>query len=265
MSITFKPKDIIHRVTVKFVESFLPTAKKKYHAKVVFQPRLDIHGIASKAEIYNVGIDPKVIEDGLSAGLELIRYLVADGYVIDTPLFNLHLRIPGEYDGSETHITPGLYPRVSATFDGPFRQYIREHVQLNFDGVDDTNGYIGEAEDLTTGDVNQTVTIGGVLTIRGYGLKIESDEEHSGEVGIFFEPVSGLGTRVAAKLLIVNEPRTLTILTDSRLTVNRSYVIVIDTQSSARSSNHLLKNVREIRSEFEVTAVPGPTSGPTQE
>jgi hypothetical protein len=265
MSFTFTTKDIIHRITVKFVESFLPTAKKKYHAKVVLQPRLDIHGIASKAGIYSIGVDPKVIEDGLTAGLELIRYLVSDGYVIDTPLFNLYLRIPGEYDGSETHLPPDTYPRISATFDKSFRQYIRDHVHVNFDGVDDTNGYIGETKDMTTGDISQTVTIGGVLIIRGYGLKVEADDEHASNVGVYFEPVSGIGKRVAAKVLIVNEPRTLTILADDSLVAHTAYTIAIYTQASAKTRSRLLKDVREVRSEFQVTAISKPLPVGNQE
>ncbi|MDR2053634.1 MAG: hypothetical protein LBP80_09485 [Treponema sp.] len=73
----------------KFVHAFLPDAKKPYNLKAVFQPELDIHGIASKAEVYNIEADPRVIEEGFTAACELIYYLAADGYKIKTPVFNL--------------------------------------------------------------------------------------------------------------------------------------------------------------------------------
>ncbi|MDR1149954.1 MAG: hypothetical protein LBK66_15135 [Spirochaetaceae bacterium] len=98
MSINFKVKDIIHKVLGKFVHAWLPNAKKPYNLRAVFQPELDIHGIASKAEVYNIETDPKVIEEGFAAACELIYYLAADGYKIKTPLFNTWLRLPGEYE-----------------------------------------------------------------------------------------------------------------------------------------------------------------------
>jgi hypothetical protein len=50
---------------VKFVRAFLSDAKKKFSLKAVRQPELDIYGIASKADVYNTGTSPKVIEEGL--------------------------------------------------------------------------------------------------------------------------------------------------------------------------------------------------------
>jgi hypothetical protein len=66
MPIGFKVKDIIHKVLGKFVHAWLPTAKKPYNPRAVFQPELDVHGVASKAEVYNIETDPKVIEEGFN-------------------------------------------------------------------------------------------------------------------------------------------------------------------------------------------------------
>jgi hypothetical protein len=46
----------------------------------------------------------------MAAGMELIHYLVADGFKIKTPLFSVKMRIPGEYDGSETRLPHGVHP-----------------------------------------------------------------------------------------------------------------------------------------------------------
>ena len=62
MSIEFIVKDVIHSITAKFVHAFLPEAKKPYNLRAVHQPVLDIHGIASKADVYNLQVSPKVIE-----------------------------------------------------------------------------------------------------------------------------------------------------------------------------------------------------------
>jgi hypothetical protein len=91
----------MHKIAVKFTHAFLPEAKKPYYLKAVHQPELDVHGIASKAGVYNIETSPKVIEEGLNAGMELIYYLAADGYKIKTPLFNLKIRVPGEAPKSQ--------------------------------------------------------------------------------------------------------------------------------------------------------------------
>ena len=99
MAIEFKVKDVIHNIIAKFVHTFLPDAKKPYNLRAMYQPELDVHGVASKADVYNLSVSPKTIEEGTNAFMELVYYLVADGYIIKTPLFNLRMRIPGEYDG----------------------------------------------------------------------------------------------------------------------------------------------------------------------
>ena len=108
----FDSEDIIHKISAKFVHAYLPDSKKPYYLKSVHQPDLDIHALAGKAEVYNINTDPKIIEEGFQAAMRLMRYLIADGYRIKTPLFTLRTRFPGEYDGTETHLTGEHHPEV---------------------------------------------------------------------------------------------------------------------------------------------------------
>jgi hypothetical protein len=145
MALDFTVKDVIHKITAKFAPAYLPEAKKPFNLRAVHQPELDIHAIASKADVYNIETDPKEIEDGFTAACELIYYLAADGYKIKTPLFNLRIRLPGEYDGAETSLAKGLHPEVRMQSAAPFRQYIRDRVEVQFDGIDQAEGLIAEA------------------------------------------------------------------------------------------------------------------------
>jgi hypothetical protein len=252
MALDFTVKDIIHKVTAKFVNAYLPEAKKPYNLRAVHQPELDIHGIASKAEVYNIETEPKVIEDGFTAACELMYYLIADGYKIKTPLFNLRIRLPGEYEGAETSLNEGLYPEVRMQSAAPFRKYIRDRVKIQFDGVDQAEGLIAEALDEHTGQLDEVMTVGNLLTIRGYGLKIEGDEEHKDEVGLWFD--DGQNPPIKAEILAVNEPRTLKTIVPATLGLGGEYTLKVVTQSSAKRGAALLKTVRDVRSDFKLTA-----------
>jgi hypothetical protein len=251
MALDFTVRDVIHKVTAKFTHAFLPEAKKPYNLRAVFQPDLDIHGVASKAEVYNIETDPKVIEEGFTAACELIYYLAADGYKIKTPLFNLRIRLPGEYEGAETSLNEGLYPEVRMQSAAPFRQYIRDRVAVQFDGIDQAEGLIAEAVDEHTGQVDEVMTIGNLLDIRGYGLKIEGDADHQDEVGLFFD--DGQKAPVKAEIIAVNAPRTLKVIVPAALEVGGEYALKVVTQSSAKHGAALLKTVREVRSDFKLT------------
>lgn len=252
MALDFNLKDIIHKITVKFTPAFLPDAKKPYNLKAVHQPELDIHGVASKAEVYNIATSPKVIEEGLNAGLELMYYLAADGYKIKTPLFKLRIRVPGEYDGSETRLPEGVFPEARLQVSMDFRSYLRDKVGLEFDGIEASEGFIAQVLDNATGLIDESLTIGNLLTIRGFGLKLENDAAHQDEVGLFF--VDASGGKVKAAIVAVNEPRMLKVIVPAGLSAGTDYHLLIVTQSSAKNGSTLLKSPREVRSEFKLTA-----------
>lgn len=252
MALDFTVKDVMHRITVKFVQAFLPEAKKKYHLKAVFQPELDIHGIASKAAVYNIQTSPKVIEEGLNAGMELMHYLAGDGFKLKTPIFNFRVRLPGDYDGTETRLNDGCYPEASLTVNVGFQNYLKEHVTLDFDGIDSADGFIGALTDEATGITDQVVTRDNILAVLGYGLKVEGDEAHRAEIGVYFEAADG--TRVKAKAVAVNEPRAVKVIASPTLVTGAGYHLVIVTQSSAKNGSTVLKNLREVKSEYLLTA-----------
>jgi hypothetical protein len=254
MAIDFTVKDVRHKLTAKFVPTYLPDAagssgtRKPYNLRAVLQQELDIHGIASKAEVYNIETDPKVIEEGLTAACELIYYLAADGYKLKTPLFNLKIRLPGEYEGAETALAEGQYPEVRMQSAAPFRQYIRDRVQVQFDGIDRAEGLIAEAVDARTGRTDEVMTPGNLLTVLGYGLKIDGDGDHKDEVGLWFD--DGQHPPVRAELIAVNEPKTLKVVVPAGLAVGGEYTLKVVTQSSLKHGGKARKTVREVRSDF---------------
>ena len=226
--------------------------KKPYHLRAVGQPELDIHGIASKAAVYHIPISPIVIEQGFTAAIELMYYLVASGYSIKTPLFSLRMRIPGEYSGMETTLPEGVHPVPRLQISKQFRNYLKNKVKLEIDGFDHSNGLIIEALDEATGLINQGLTPGNFLTIQGYGLKMDSDTEHKLQTGAFFKPESG--ELIKAPLIAINEPKRIKLIVPNELKPGIPYRIFIETMSSSKGSGALTKKIRDICSDFSLVA-----------
>jgi hypothetical protein len=254
MPLDFKSKDVMHRIITKFYPAFLPNAKKKYVMRAVYQPELDINGIASKAEMYNITTSPKVIEEGMIAGMQLITYLAADGYKIKTPIFTLKVTTPGEYDGTETHLPPGITPEGRLTLSPELRKYLGENVTIQIDGVEENNGMIAEIINNVTGEIDATINSGALFSVRGTGLKIEYDEFHTDETGLFLEDVNtAIRTKIDMVNIAVNEPREIRAIAPQYIGVGLSFYIVVCTQASVKSNGRPLKKVREMKSDFAVT------------
>ena len=265
MAILFNAKDVMHYITAKFFPTFLPTAKKPYNLRAVHQPRLDIHGIASKAEAYGIPASPILIEEGLTLGLELIYYLAADGYQIDTPVFQLKVGFPGEYDGHETKLPDDLQPHGSITLSARLREYLHKNVTPQIEGIAQNEGYIASFYDKNSDTTDTYITPGRLYIVHGIGLKIAADAEHASDVGLYYENAE-TGQRIHEEMrdIAQNEPSVLSAQAPSGLIPGASYYIVIRTQSSVIHGSNLLKNVREVKSDFTVM-VPANTQGKTPE
>jgi hypothetical protein len=134
------------------------------------------------------------------------------------------------------------------------REYLKENVQLQFDGIERNEGYIGNILDKTSGETDTVITPGGIFILHGTGMKILSDAEHVDDVGLFYELVDD-GSRVAELMTNIaqNSPRTVSALCGQSLISGGEYRIVIRTQAAVSGGVKSLKNVREIKSEFTVT------------
>ncbi|MDR2563853.1 MAG: DUF4469 domain-containing protein [Prevotellaceae bacterium] len=248
MPLDFNVTDVAHKIIAKFVQAWLPGAKKQYNAKAVLQPELDIHGVASKASLYNISTSPKVIEEGFLAAEKLIMYLIADNYRIKSNLFRISIRIPGEYDGTETFLPEGIYPEVKLSVSEQLRKYVSDNAEVVFDGVEESDGFIGQVVDEATGSIDNYISPCNIVAVRGYGLKLESDAQHASLNGVFLLDSEGVERPV--KAIAVNTPRLLKLLTPDSLPSGGEYTLLVRTQSSVKKGSKILKRVREVHSPF---------------
>jgi len=246
MSVINHYQDKMHKIAVKFVPAFLPEAKKPYNLKTVHQETLDVHGVAGKADAYDIGIDPKVIEDGLTEGLKLIGYLAADGWRVKTPLFNLRIRIPGEYDGNETALPEGVHPVVRLGSSNEYRAYVKDNVRVEFDGFYSKNGFIATFLDVEGNEVNTTCVPGHQFVLTGTDIMIVGDHP---SCGVSFVPVDNPSAAVPVTSLARNSRSQIIGICPSTGYLRNK--IVVKTQYMG-SPTKFLKTVKTIESSFVI-------------
>jgi hypothetical protein len=162
--------------------------------------------------------------------------------------------IPGEYDGAETNLPHGITPQGRLTLSHELQKYLAEHIEIQFDGIEKTNGMIAEIVNHVTGEIDLTVNAGAIFYVRGMGLKIEADDLHAAEAGLFLEDAdTGARTRIDAVNIALNEPRELRAIAPTTVVAGKQYYVVVSTQASAKNGAHLLKNMREMKSDFAIT------------
>jgi hypothetical protein len=257
MALDFKLKDVMHRIIAMFVPAYLPDAKKKYNLHAKYQPELDINGVASKAEMYNITISPKVIEEGAGAFMELAIYLAADGYKIKTPMFTLKAAFPGEYDGTETHLPADITPQARLNVAPELRKFFSDNVKPEIIGVEENTGIIAEVINRVTGETNLTVHPNSLFAIRGVGLKIAADADHLADTGIYFENAeTGVRVKVNPLDVDVNTTHALHAIAPSSTNIpaGQQFYVTVRTQTTVQHGSTLLKSVREMKSDFTVTS-----------
>jgi hypothetical protein len=253
VSIDFIEKHVKLDLPAKFVHTHLPDAKKPFNLKAAHPQELTIKEVATMAAEYNIETSPKTIEDGTNAFFALCCRLIPRGHTIKTILANFSLKIPGEYNGSETHLPEGVYPVVKAHVGAFLQEFVKDNVNVTIDGHSDLEGRIAEAYDEKTLTTNDVCTIDEILTITGNGMKIEWDEAHKDDAGLFL--IKDNTPDVKVTKVVVNEPRTLKIIVPTaKMEVGEAYRLKIVTQSSPSSSSNLLKDPRTIISDFTLTA-----------
>jgi hypothetical protein len=249
MSLVFDVNDKIHSIIVKCVPANLPEAKKPYNLKPVHQPVLDIHAVASKADVYNITTDPQVIEAGLNDGLRLMQYLAADGYRIKTSLFSLRIRVPGEYEGNETSLPDGVNPVVRMGPSAEYREYVKERVKIDFSGIEPPKGYISRFTDLDEGEANSIFVTGNLFEIKGKWILTAGPDP---SCGMFFVNVNDPSQEVRVTRFASNTRSLITGICPN--TTWQYSKIVIRTQYMG-STTKFLKTVRVIESNLVIERV----------
>ena len=200
-------EEILHRIKVYLYENFLTDNPNDYSAKVISERTLNIAEICRMA--VGRGGAPstaEAMEHNVLLFFKEMSYQLMDGYSVNTGYFTANAQVRGVFDSRNETFNPGKHSILFRFNQGDLLRKEIPNVKVQIMGVGESGIVISHVVDSKTGSVNDLITSGGTLKIKGGKLKIAGENP---QVGVSFEDEAGGSVRVDERDLIVNKPSEL--------------------------------------------------------
>ena len=243
-------KDILHKIRVKLYPNHL-TKVDGHKAEGHYIARTDNEATLSIADICTTSINRGGFTDKYEDYVEHVTqfmeeavYQLLDGYAVSFGYFSIHPNVGGTFDSDKEAHDHKKHP-VTFRFRALSKlRQLAEKINVEIEGIANTNGYILEFTDVITGAVNDTFTLMNEFIITGYRLKVAGDDP---SVGVFFRNTA---TNALTKAHSLAENTTSKLIGICPGVISGTYKIVIKTQYTGGGA--LLKEVRTIESDFSI-------------
>jgi hypothetical protein len=174
---------------------------------------------------------------------EVVGDLVEDGCAINTALFNIIPSISGIFNGLGDSYDASRHKTCANINPGVALRQAAGRIKTRKVQVADSTPYIVEVKDIVSGSVNENLTPGGVVQLRGSRLKFVPE---NGENGIFLLSESGGETKLT--VVAENKPARLMAMLPVDLAEGTFYLEVRTTYSQGnRQEGKQLKTGRFIK------------------
>lgn len=135
---------------------------------------------------------------------ETVAEALTEGCTVNLPLFNTSFSISGVFEGPLDSFDGSRHKLNINLTKGSLLREAERGVKL--EKTNPTGGAslpnVQEVKDSVSGALNERLTSGGVVELRGYHLKVEGDDP---AVGLWFVPEGG-GAELKAQVLVENKP-----------------------------------------------------------
>lgn len=167
---------------------------------------------------------------------EVILDLLADGAAVNTSLCNMSPSISGVFEGAADSFDPSRHKVNINIYANTATRDVAKKIKVEKVQVADPSPYIVEVKDVVSGTVNETLTPGGILELRGSRLKFVATNPTN---GLFLVPETGSEIRI--EVIAENKPARLMALLPAQLAAGTYYVEVRTTfsQGNAKESKQL--------------------------
>jgi len=238
-------KEVLHRIKVKLYPNYLLNVEGAYIARTISEATLSIEQIC--AALKNRGGFTGNYDDLIDYVRQYnaeVAYQLCNGFAVSNGYFSLHPNIGGSFNSEND-----TYDRKKHPISFHFRtlsklRRIMQYIEVEIEGLADSNGYIGEFMDFDENSSNTLYSPGDQFALYGYKIKITGNDP---AVGMYFVPVDDPSKAVKVTRMAENTASKITgIAPQTNFTRNR---IEVRTQFTGSGSS-TLKTPRVITSNF---------------
>ena len=223
---------VLNRIKVALYENFLTDDPNDLSAKVISERSLGIAEICRTA--VNRGkapTTPEAMQHNVEMFLKEMAFQLMNGFSVNTGYFTANAQVRGVFSHGREQFDPRKHSVLFRFNQGDILRKEIPKIAVQVVGKGESGIIISHVQDKKTGSVNDLITPGGALRIRGGKLKIAGANP---DVGVYFEGDDGKRHKVGERDFIVNNPSEL-IVEIPQLTPG-AYKLVISTQFSGSST-----------------------------
>jgi hypothetical protein len=217
-------------------ENLLTPAPNDFMAAPADVRVYDLKAIIQRIETRYPGLTPTQISAAVNEFFEEVCNIIENGDGVNTPLFNTFPSISGVFDGAADTYDPKRHKCRINISAGTQLNAAGQKIKTEKVVVPDPQPYIIEVRDIVSDTVNETLTPGGVIQLRGARLKFLTDQDGN---GIFLINESGVATRLA--VIVENKPARLMAMLPADLPQG---IYTVEVRTSYAGSGKPRKSVR---------------------
>jgi len=200
-------ESILNTIKVNLYENLLTDDPNDLSAKVISERSLSIPEICKTAvNRAKAPTTPEAMEHNVNLFFSEMSFQLKNGYSINTGYFTASAQVRGVFNNPREQFDPKKHSVLFRFNQGDLLRREIPSITVRVMGVGESGIIISHVVDQKTGSVNDLLTPGGALKIRGGKLKITGDHP---DVGVSFEDEAGNPVKVEERDIIVNNPSEL--------------------------------------------------------
>ena len=204
-------ENVLHKIRVNLYENLLTENPNDYSAKVISERTLNVKEICKTAiKRGGAASTAEAMEHNVMLFLKEMAYQLQDGYSVNTGYFVANAQVRGVFDSKTETFNPAKHSVLFRFNQGDLLRKEIPNINVQIMGLGETGIIISHVVDAKTGSVNDLITSGRNLKIKGGKLKIAGDNPTN---GIYFvNNVTNESIKVDATDIVTNNPSELIII-----------------------------------------------------
>jgi hypothetical protein len=221
------------------IENFLTPAPNDYLAQPTNVRSYNLQEIYQRISARYPGLTPTQISAAVNEFFDELAAITENGETVTTPLFNTQLSMPGVYDSAMDTYDPKRHTvKININPGVRMREAVRK-VKTEKVSVAEPLPHILEVKDVSSDTINDVITPGGVVQLRGGKLKFLTDQPDN---GIFMIGENGAETKLA--VIVENKPARLIAVMPADIPQGEYFVEVRTSWTSSGKPVKILKRGR---------------------